>query len=230
MCKGKLKFVKKGNIIALPKCVVFFLLIANGCKQRDKERCHEFNKYAKIIENFRNSKDTSVLISTLDDIIPKDAQCLDAYLARGDLYLSLGNDAKAKKDFKTALLLSNKNVYVLYKMGMLYQDEELYDSSVFFFQQEIEIKTHNGVMVDYPKGVNELSTDENKYDIQSIEIFYRQGVSYYYGRNLLLALKNFDYCIDNNYLLGKTYLYRGAIQEELNRKSKACEDFLQSKI
>ena len=169
------------------------------------------------------------LIKVLNEIILDDPKCIDAYLTKGDVYFSIVQISNAKNDFQKVLKMDTGNIYALYQMGLLYQYEDLHDSSIYVLNRAIKIKTHGNMLVDYPQVTNELSKSSNKYDIESDEIIYRQGVNFYYKRNLELSKNYFDYCINNKYLLEKAYLYRGAISVELNDIKKACEDFLKAK-
>lgn len=201
-----------------------------SCEHKRKERCQEFNdKYPKIIAISEDKPDTVVLINALNEIILDDVKCVDAYLTRADIYLSLDDVFSAKKDFREVLRIDTGNIYALYKLGELYQYEELFDSSIFYLNRAIEKKTHGRMVVDYHRIDERLNTSVNKYDVEIIYIYYSSGVSNYYKRNFELSKKYFDYCISHDYLLPQVFLYRGAIFIELNDKKKACEDFLNAK-
>lgn len=209
----------------------YFIHLALGsCGQKDKGNCQEFNEqYAKIYSKSNGKPDTLTLMKALNEIIVNDRKCVDAYLTRGDIYFSIDQSSNAKNDFQQVLRLDTANVYALYQMGLLYQYEGLHDSSIYVLNKAIKIKTHGNMLIDYPQVTNELSTSDNKYDVESTEIIYRQGVNFYYKRNLELSKSYFNYCINSKYLLDKVYLYTGAISIELNDKKKACEYFLKAK-
>lgn len=221
--------MKKVNIALYPCFVLSFVLIL-GCSQDHQNSCYEFNhKYSKLVERQKNQPDSLMLLESLKSIIEKNPTCLDAYLTRGDLNLLLDNYLQAKADFYKALRLDSLNVYALYKLGLIFQDEELYDSSQIVLNKAISTKTRGNFVIDYPNVGAEISTDKNKYDVLAMELLYRLGVSFYYQKNLSLALRYFNSCIENMYLPGKTYLFRGAVYFELNKVQEACEDFLQAK-
>jgi hypothetical protein len=60
-------------------------------------------------------------------------------------------------------------------------------------------------------------------------LLYREGISFYYKKELQPAYDNFNFCIKNNYRLKESYLYRGSLFLETNQKEKACQDFFESK-
>ncbi len=75
----------------------------------------------------------------------------------------------------------------------------------------------------------ELASNENKYDIESTELVYRQAVSYYYAKKLSAAFNGFEFCIQNKYRLDNSYLYRGAIYLTNKNDAKGCQDLFESK-
>lgn len=219
------KICKAINVIYIS---LFFFII--GCANEGKDTCHEFNyRYSRLTADMGDQPDTLILLQALNGIIEKDPLCVDAYLIRGDINISLKKQLLAEYDYEKVLKIDSGNVYALYKMGLLLQYKELYDSSISFFNKAISVKTHGNFIIDYPKVSTELGTGKNKYDIIAVELLYRLGVSYYYRRNLQLALGCFNSCIDNKYVPELAYLYRGAIYIELNKPEKACDDFLQAK-
>jgi tetratricopeptide (TPR) repeat protein len=209
--------------------VVFIFMTLTSCTQLKNERCYQFNKkYPQVLEKSEGKHDTSTLIQVLGDIIKSDS-CVDAYLTRGDLYYRINDLNKAKSDYKNALLLDTGNVYALYKLGLVFQDENIYDSSIYFFERGVNKKTHKGFLIDHGQGRGVLSADDAKYDVRSVELLYEQGLSHYYAKNLKSALNNFNFCIQNNFRIGECFLYRGAIFLEGGKKDQACKDFNEAK-
>lgn len=216
-------------MIKISRVSLFVLLIVYGCGHKGGQNCSEFlEKYPRVASGPWH--DTTLLIKTLNDIISSDSVCIDAYLARGDLFFYSGDNKKARADYSKVILEDHKNVHALYKMGLLYQEDELYDSSIYFLQMAIGAKTHGGVVVDFNSINKDLETDDAKYDVPSGLIYLMQGISFYHSRNLKEAFRVFDFCITNNVQLAKAYLYRGAIYEETNKRDSACEDFRKAKF
>ncbi|WP_207516008.1 tetratricopeptide repeat protein [Longitalea luteola] len=119
----------------------FLLVSVMACTQSQKRKCGEFNiKYPEVLSKMRTNKDTGVLISALNNLIDKDISCVDAYLTRGDLFYYSDKLEKAKNDFRKAFLLDTANIYALYKLGRLFQEENMYDSSIYFLQLAINKK------------------------------------------------------------------------------------------
>lgn len=173
----------------------------------------------------KGNNDTVAMINRLDNILKRDPGCIDAILTKGDLYLALDSLGKAAEIFTGVSFSDTGNVYALYRLGIAYQLDEKNDAAVFAFQKAIKLKSHGGrAITDYMQAANNI-TELSKYDVNSAELMYRQGISYYYLRNLQAAYDNFNFCLSNNYLLDKVYLYRGSIYYETNQKKEACNDF-----
>lgn len=205
--------------------------IGFSCQQQSGDACYDFNKkYSKILNNEVQKKDTAILLTTLDEIILNSHACIDAHLTRGDIYLSLKKIINAKKDYCSVLSINKDNVYALYKLGILFQLDDIYDSSEVYFKKAINIKANGNFVVDFPKTNNKLINDKSKYDVEYDELVFSLGMSYYYARNLKGALYCFDGCIRNRYMLSDAYFYRGAIYTEIGKIERACDDFWRAKI
>ena len=215
-------------IVYLKMTFVFFLM--TGCSQETNNNCSAFKKkYPDALRAVSGKADTTFLIRTLTDIITNDSFCIDPYLTRGDLFWYLDSTEQAKADYLKAISLSRNNVYAQYRMGLVYYYDDKFDSAIYYFQQAIDNKTHNGAVVDYPGYRERIGSDENKYDIPYVEIIYKQGISYYYKGAFKEARQNFSFCIERYYMLSDSYLYRGAILLEINDKKSACQDFENAK-
>lgn len=220
--------IKKVSINLLWIYNICFLL--NSCKNiEQKNDCYEFNKdYSKTIEKIKANSDTILILNTLNRLLSNSA-CIDAYLTRGDIYLGYGNIEQAKKDYKSAILIDSTNTYAFYKIGIIYQFENRDDTATFYFQRALFSKKYKNGIIDYyvaPKG---LDSKASKYDVDYKSILYSQGVSYYYLDSLEAAFNCFNVCINSNYIVDKSYLYRGSIYLEFNKKESACQDFKDAK-
>jgi len=220
-------------------CLSYFILsmtfFLTNCTNRstttENKTCQEFNNsYSLILKDISNRSDTAVLIKKLSTIINNSKGCVDAYLTRGDLYLSVDSLKLAEKDYFMALHLDNNNTYSFYQLGILYHLVNNEDSATYFFKKSLNTKTtENKVVIDYNEINKELSTDNDKYDIPYDEIIYQMAKSYYYKREMNKAIENFNICIQDNYMLDHVFLYRGAVYYEMGRKELACQDFFKAK-
>jgi tetratricopeptide (TPR) repeat protein len=219
--------MKKAFLIT---AVLLISLVNTGCHSRSNENCADLlKKYKKIASDPTIRSDTAFLLSYLDEMISKNSGCLDAYLTRGDLFLAKGNLQNAHLDYNSSITIDKANVYAYYKLGLLFQQEDLYDSSIYFLQKAIKVKTKDGWVVD----MNHLNSDLDpfgEYDVASGLLYYTQGVSSYYKRDLRKAFSDFSYCIADRYRLGDCYLFLGAIYEESNKQDSACNDFRKAKL
>jgi len=200
-----------------------------SCRIR-KEKCSGFyGEYQSIVAKMHGDEDTAILIHTLDKIVLEDPRCIDALLTRGDLLFTKDSLVRAMSDFKRVLFIDTGNIYATYQLGMIYELKEEYDSAISFFQKAINKKSIDNGMMDYPDNLKGLSTNKSKYDIESAELMYRQGISFYYKKDIQNAYDNFSFCILHGYMLDKAYLYRGSLYFQAKQKKKGCEDFLEAK-
>lgn len=208
-----------------------FLLLLSGCNYKDNQDCTvQYQRYTRLVARQGDKPDTAILITTLNDIISNGSTCTEAYLTRGDLFFSMGDNIKAQIDYEKVVQYDSLNVYALYKLGLVSEYEEKHKFSIYFLTKAITIKTKGNIVADYHRINRELETKEAKYDIPAADLFYNRGIAFYYGRDLSRAFNDFSFCILHEYKLGKAYLMRGAIYEEIGKKDKACEDFSNSKI
>lgn len=210
--------------------VILAGLLFSRCSESPKNKCSEFyDNYPRIISRMGNSPDTILLVNFLSKMLDKDSQCLDALLTRADLYLAVGKVQEAKEDLYRIISLDTGNVYALFKLGLAFQNESKDYAALYYFQKAIRIKSRGNTAINYYNQDNGLSDRKSKYDIDYDLIIYKQGVSFYFNRDLKSSFINFNYCIQKKFMLDRSYLYRGAIYLETNRKESACKDFLEAK-
>lgn len=211
---------------------IFLTLVSfsfSYCNQHENRTCEKIvEKYSKIVES-KDLQDTLGLMEILNTAIIKDTFCFNAYLMRAELKLKSGFKEQAIEDFLKASFLDTNNIYVLYKVGVLYQENEKDDLALFYLKKAIQKKTIGNAIIDRPINKNGVNSEINKYDIDATELLYREGVSFYYKKELQSAYDNFNFCIKNNYQLKESYLYRGSLFLETNQKGKACQDFFEAK-
>ena len=214
-----------------PVLCTFFLLTVTllvKCTFWRTENCNNFSvKYSELTNG--KSLDTVQAMRLIDKILQRDPKCIDALLTKGDLLISKNMFSQARKNYTEVNLADTSNAYALYKIGVTFQLDNDDDSAILFFEKALAKKRHGNAIIDYPKTNEQLSTEKNKYDIPTGEILFREGISLYYNKTYQSAVDNFNFCISHNYLLDKSFLYRGAIYMEIDQKERACQDFADAK-
>ena len=204
--------------------LLFIFSVSCGAK---KQKCSEFyDKYQSLKAQMHGKEDTAILIQALDNIILEDSKCVDAILTRADLLFSKGKVPKAISDYKIAISVDTGNIYAAYQLGMAYEVKEMHDTAIIFFQKAINSKSTGNGMMDYPDRLKDLSREKSKYDIESTELMFRQGISFYYKKDMQNAYNNFNFCIIHGYKLEMAYLYRGSLYFQTRQKEKGCTDFM----
>ncbi len=204
--------------------LLFNFLIFTACST--KFECKNFEKDLALL----NTTDTIQRFNFINSVIAKNNKCINAFLARADLYSSKNNLIEAKEDYKIVLQNDRNNAYALYQLGVLYQVEDKLDSSLLYLDKALSQKRTGDIIIDNNINSNNLILPSDRYDIESSEIIYQMGISYYHKREINNALGSFDYCIRNEYNIANSYLYKGAIYYESNKLDSACSSFRVAKL
>jgi Tfp pilus assembly protein PilF len=146
--------------------------------------------------------------------------CIALTLFKADIYYACGQNKKAELNYNKIVSVDSSNQKAIYKIALLLYDKENYDSSIVLLKKLIGLKSSGSFVMDINKNLDKESTE-----IYSEEIAFYLGLDYYYRTDLQNALNNFNYCIQHNFRLGDSYLYRGEIFAETNNSEKACRDF-----
>lgn len=217
------------------KNIYLFLFIATlhalSCKESDKDSCS--NEVSRVNEKAQKAKsriDSLSLLKELEKTISEQPDCIELHFFQGNVLMALNNLSESKKAFSRTFIFDTVSVLPLYKLGLIFQAENNYDSSIYFLSKALYKKSYGKAIIDFNKleGVEE-GHNIGRYDVPGIEIIYHLAISHYYKHSLLAALKYFNACIDKGYMIGNSYLYRGSINLELNKKDEACTDFNSAK-
>jgi tetratricopeptide (TPR) repeat protein len=215
-------------------CLTFIILtLIFSCQNNSNiNSCADAKSaFVNNIKKAKNKDDTLKLIKEADKLIIEHPGCVGLYIERGDLLISVNDLHEGKDDFYKAAFLDTGAVYPLYQLAFIYQQEKKYDSSIYFLSKVLAKKTYGRAVIDFNKleGVDD-SKSIGRYDVDYIEIVYQLATCYYYKHDLGIALTYFNYCIKENYRIGKSFLYRGSVYLELNKRNEACEDFKAAKM
>lgn len=202
--------------------IVLVCVFVCGCNDSSINNCEQFQKMFEAEKNVLNH---SRSLSILNNVLKNDSTCIDALLTRGDLFMEIDSFPAAKEDYRKAILTSSSNVYALYRLGMVYEFQEINDSASYYFNLALKEKEIDGAFIDYSNKLKGIESSKSKYDISTIELIYQNGIVSYYLRDIKTALKSFELCISEGYNLKQVYLYRGAALLEMGNLNDACENF-----
>lgn len=202
--------------------LVFAFLFVCACNDNPISNCEQFQKKFEVEKNVLNH---SRSLSILNNVLKNDSTCIDALLTRGDLFMDMDSLASAKEDYRKAILISSSNVYALYRLGMVYEFQEINDSASYYFKLALKEKEIDGAFIDYSNKLKGIENSKSKYDISTIELIYQNGIVSYYLRDIKTALMSFELCISEGYNLKQAYLYKGAALLEMGNLNAACENF-----
>ena len=208
---------------------ILFLLISftNRCVHANEDLCSfKIGLLRDGLKIAANKLDSVSVINTQKAGFSK-TRCLDLLFLIEETYSNLGMKDSALKYCSEIISIDSGNLIATTEMGILYDDANLYDSSLAYFFKALKIKTKGRFIVDVdPKWSAELKTE----DVSGLEIVYFIGLNYYYSRRLKNASYYFDYCIKQEYRLDNAYFFKGAINIETHNFQQACHDFENAKL
>ena len=116
---------------------------------------------------------------------------------------SIPNFNEAIKLASIGLEIDPNNLKMLGSRALSYQNNNQLEKAIADYTQLINLEGNNDKSSSY----------------------FRRGECKYALNDLIGALPDLDYCVNNNYALLNSYLLRGMINLDLNNKSQACLDF-----
>jgi len=207
-----------------------FLLFFIQCNLKKRDYCTEtINACELKLINANSFEDSLKIMSEFTKNKISGRICIEKEIFIADFYNDIGNNKIAKDYYCKVISADSTIVSPLYKLGVIYYDNNNLDSAIFFLTRALRLKEIGGFVMDYNNTQLNSQVKESKYDVPSNEIIYTIGLSYYYKRNLDSAYKYLNYQINNNYKTAEVLIYRGALLWEGGSKERACNDFIRAK-
>ncbi len=112
-----------------------------------------------------------------------------------------------------------------------YLQDSNYAKAVHFFNLLLDRKNPGNSEFVFEVNPNgPLATEEDRRKVTRSEIYYHFAVTEYMMDSLRSAYRKFQYCVDNNYEVGTSYIWQGIIWLQSDDSVKACEFFRKSKF
>lgn len=185
------------------------------CKQNLS--CRDIKeRYFSIAESLKNKNDTVSFLNNIDHLIEQSPRCLKAYQVRGFFRMLKGDMFSAKKDFLKTISLQDTSVYSSYCLSALYNIEGKNDSSFYFIEKAIKLKSRGKYVINSNNYFNQ------NFDISYDKIIFQRAIIYYETGLLELARKDFLNAIYHQYEKGEAYAYISAVYSGLNNIDSAC--------
>jgi len=172
-------------------------------------------------EVYAEKGDYSKAVKLLDTLIKQDPANIDARLDRGYYNEQLGNNEKAISDYSNILCcIDGRNTAAFYNRALIYSQMNKPLKGLLDLNRAIASK--GGEIVWVENGNTSIET--NPYDIPMNELRFRRGVLLFEMDSLKVALEDFNYAIQDRYLLEEDYYYRGIIHLSYNNTNYECAD------
>jgi tetratricopeptide (TPR) repeat protein len=166
------------------------------------------------------------------------SSCQDENSLVGDQYFEAGNYEKAIDAYNDYLKLKPRHVKTIYNRGRCYQELGQYDKAMEDFNKVIKLDGNNENALlsigqemyrreDYKSTVFYCEKVLEK-DPNNAMSYYLMGRANHKQGHTRTALNNYSTAINLSKDFGEAYLYRGALNLFLKRKSAACNDLQQA--
>lgn len=214
-----------GKIRSIVIINIVVTYLSNSCTSSTKEQdtCQFFeNKINVALKKVKTKLDSLAVLHSENSKLLKSKSCKDLHLFLADMYYDLGDEKNAIQNYYIALSIDSADIYSLFKLSLIYYDNNNYDTSIHILNKIIDFKTIGIFKVDIDEGAQGIS---KTYDVPLTKIRYYLGLNYYYKGNFQLAMINLNSCEGLKYNLDNVHLYKGAIYIESKQFSKACSEF-----
>jgi len=135
----------------------------------------------------------------------------ESFLNRGLAYYNLGKYSQAIADFDQVLTTNNSDFRAYYNRGLA----------------KFALNQLSQAIADYDLALYDLAlnvTGQNLPEIQS-EIYNERGLTYFYLKDLNLALTNYNQAISTNPQSDRAYFNRGCTYQRQRNYALAAQDF-----
>ncbi len=205
---------------------IFFVSVAAvHCNHSESTlSCQEvLTNYYRYLNELNSESKINEIISQMNRVIKKDPSCVYPYLVLGDIYFSLKQYQTSKFFFLKAYKINPENIYAMFKVGIILQNEKKFDSALIFFSTAAQEKTVGGFAINKTKGLESITNVPN-FDVDYTEIIFNSAKSDFNANHLTNAMHELNYCIRMNYNLGESSFLRGLIYLKVNDTVNACQD------
>ncbi|MGB3180318.1 MAG: tetratricopeptide repeat protein [Cyclobacteriaceae bacterium] len=142
-----------------------------------------------------------VAYTTHLETAPSDVESL---YNRAISYAETGQEEKAVADWNRILEDNENHFYSLMSLGKLYFEKKEFKESAFYYEKAYKSKSDNA------------------------EAAFHTGRAFHKSGNTGQAMKMYDLAIRINPDLGEAFLYRGALNIYLKRRTQGCSDFVKA--
>ena len=142
------------------------------------------------------------------------------YLLRGRLLYETGKYNASKNDFREVIKFDHLSVFAFFYLGLNSSALEQQDSAILFYNQAYTINGGDRFQLEITnQGIGKYLTEY----VESKEILFYRGVSYYLNNDYRHAYQDFSYAINRNCNVGKSYLYLGLMETDLDNTILGCK-------
>lgn len=201
--------------------LIILLSYLFSCSKKKKYDCSAIAQDYSVFKNFSPSKKKDV-IKKVEEYLIESSSCKEGYILLGELYFDLHEFNLASVNYNKALATYD-NIYILFKLGLTYDQLGIYDSAVLCFNKAENMKIKDGFIVTYSDEFSELESIYKK-DIDYSQLVLHKAISDYKFGDYYHSLIGFNYCISRKIELNQSYFYRSLIYARINNKEKACLD------
>lgn len=216
------------KILAIPISVIMMIIFGcNGIINSNK--CDKiYVKYTRFVESGEKTLlDSIAFLEEASKVLKKDKSCLDALVIVGELYFGFDSLQLAENFMNEAVLIDSSKPYFYYQLGVINYFAGRYKKASSYLRKAIFLKVGDGGII-FEWSPAYMTDEQRKYNIGSDQLYYWAGLSHYAGNDFSSAVDYFTACINRNYNMADSYLYRGLSYHYLGKKEECCIDIFQS--
>lgn len=196
--------------------LILLIFILTSC---DFKSSSDYNAEAEKLEKAGKYKDA---ISLLNIAIEKDPKNLYALTNRAVDKSIIEDYLGAIRDYSTIIKIDPDNALAYLNRGKNKKRLDDFKGAIDDFNRAIRTK---GTDIIYIDKIENSIIDGFEFDVAMEEIRYERGIAYYNIDSLKTAFQDFDFCINKNFELGNSHLYRGHIFHAYRKNKEACLDY-----
>lgn len=176
----------------------------------------EANKFEQQ-ENYKEA------IKLLDKSIEKDPTNIKALLDRAVDKSMLKQYNGAIADYNKVLAIDPKNYLAILNRGKNKNRLHKYKEAIEDYNKVVQLK--GGENLEITMVENPMVDNGFEFEVDIEEVKFERGIAYYNSNQFKKAFKDFNFCIQRNYLLADCYYWRGLIYMAFDMKNEGCSDF-----
>lgn len=180
------------------------------------------DKY-KIIKKYEQEGQIEKAISELLTLSKDYPEDIYIKLDLGFNYSEIGNNNEAIKWYKNVLLIDNKNELALLNISKNLSKQDKYNESLKYINELYDLK--GGGIIELSVSKKNTFAPNSDFDVPIEDVVFEKAIIEVNLEMYEKAYESINFCIDREFNLSESLMWRGVILFNANREKEACEEF-----